>query len=51
MNKRQTSQFVWDQRALLGSHLRVLILEQVHLLFTIQTAMVNMHMDAQNESL
>lgn len=31
---------------MLGSHLRFLILEEVHLLFTIQPAMVNMHVDA-----
>lgn len=35
VNKRQTSRLVWDQRVLLGRHFRVLILEQVHLLFTI----------------
>lgn len=41
----RTSQSVWDHCVLSGSHLRVLILEQVHLLFTIQPTMLNMHVD------
>ena len=43
---RRTSQSVRDQCVLLGRHLRVLILEQVHLLFTNQPVMVNKHVDA-----
>lgn len=32
-----------------GSHLRALILEQIHLLFTIQPASVNIHVDTVKE--
>lgn len=44
--KGQTSQFARDQRALMGGHLRALILEQVHLLFSMQTSVVHMRADA-----
>lgn len=32
----------------MGGHLRAFILEQVHLLFTVQTAVVHMRADAVN---